>query len=90
MFVIYRFPLSSLLWILWGEVNRHAAMMKAGATKVGLPKPGFQERAKQASLATASSTTSTAIKTSRSSSTLSSDHRLSKVSQRRTANNLTI
>ncbi|KAF7657487.1 hypothetical protein LDENG_00025910 [Lucifuga dentata] len=55
-------------------------MMKAGATKVGLPKPGFQERAKQASLAPSSTTTnSTAMKTSRSSNTLASDQRLSRL-----------
>ncbi|KAM7374731.1 hypothetical protein PAMP_007372 [Pampus punctatissimus] len=55
-----------------------AAMMKAGATKVGLPKLGLQERAKQASLApSSSSTTSTAMKTSRS-NMLASDHRLSR------------
>ncbi|KAI3373475.1 hypothetical protein L3Q82_022078 [Scortum barcoo] len=52
-------------------------MMKAGATKVGLPKPGPQERAKQASVAPSSSaTSSTAMKTSRSSSMLASDQRL--------------
>ncbi|XP_070838537.1 cytospin-B isoform X1 [Chaetodon trifascialis] len=55
-------------------------MMKTGATKVGLPKPGLQERAKQASLAPSSTTTtSTAMKTSRSSSMLASDQRLSRL-----------
>ncbi|XP_042286632.1 cytospin-B isoform X1 [Thunnus maccoyii] len=55
-------------------------MMKAGATKVGLPKPGLQERAKQASLApSSSSATSTAMKTSRSSNMLASDQRLSRL-----------
>ncbi|KAA8586393.1 hypothetical protein FQN60_000229 [Etheostoma spectabile] len=57
-------------------------MMKSGATKVGLPKLGLQDRAKQASFAPSSSTTnstSTAMKTSRSSNTLASDQRLSKL-----------
>ncbi|XP_070699483.1 cytospin-B [Pempheris klunzingeri] len=55
-------------------------MLKAGATKVGLPKPGLQERARQASLAPSSSTTtSTAMKTSRSSNTLATDQRLSRL-----------
>ncbi|XP_062288801.1 cytospin-B isoform X1 [Scomber scombrus] len=57
-------------------------MMRAGPTKVGLPKPGLQERAKQASLAPSSSsstTTSTAMKTSRSSNMLASDQRLSRL-----------
>ncbi|XP_078122201.1 cytospin-B [Sander vitreus] len=57
-------------------------MMKSGATKVGLPKLGLQDRAKQASLAPSSSTTnstSTAMKTSRSSNTLASDQRLSRM-----------
>ncbi|XP_075957649.1 cytospin-B isoform X3 [Anarhichas minor] len=56
-------------------------MMKSGATKVGLPKPGLQERSKQASSTTFSSTTtsSTAMKTSRSSNTLASDQRLSRL-----------
>ncbi|XP_060941764.1 cytospin-B [Limanda limanda] len=55
-------------------------MLKAGATKVGLPKPGPQERAKQASLVpSSSSTTSTAMKTSRSSSMLASEQRLSRM-----------
>ncbi|XP_070773115.1 cytospin-B [Enoplosus armatus] len=55
-------------------------MMKAGATKVGLPKPGLQERAKQASLASSySTTTPTAMKTSRSSNMLASDQRLSRL-----------
>lgn len=55
------------------------AMMKTGATKVGLPKPGFQERSRPGLTSPSSSTTSTAMKTSRSSNTLSSDHRLSRV-----------
>ncbi|XP_059207153.1 cytospin-B [Centropristis striata] len=55
-------------------------MLKSGATKVGLPKPGLQERSKQASLAPSSSTTtSTAMKTSRSSNMLASDQRLSRL-----------
>ncbi|XP_031713166.1 cytospin-B isoform X2 [Anarrhichthys ocellatus] len=56
-------------------------MMKSGAMKVGLPKPGLQERSKQASSTTFSSTTtsSTAMKTSRSSNTLASDQRLSRL-----------
>ncbi|XP_071382046.1 cytospin-B [Centroberyx affinis] len=55
-------------------------MLKGGATKVGLPKPGLQERAKQASFAPSSSTTnSTAMRTSRSSNTLASDLRLSRL-----------
>ncbi|KAK9536204.1 hypothetical protein VZT92_006010 [Zoarces viviparus] len=56
-------------------------MMKSGATKVGLPKPGLQERSKQASSTTFSSNTSssTAMKTSRSSNTLASDQRLSRL-----------
>ncbi|XP_054481865.1 cytospin-B isoform X1 [Anoplopoma fimbria] len=55
-------------------------MMKSGATKVGLPKSGLQERTKQASLAPSSSTTtSTAMKTSRSSNMLASDQRLSRL-----------
>ncbi|XP_055370472.1 cytospin-B isoform X3 [Betta splendens] len=54
-----------------------STMMKAGATKGGLPKPGLQ---KQTSLAPSStSTTSTAIKSSRSSSLLASDQRLSRL-----------
>ncbi|XP_071754445.1 cytospin-B [Centroberyx gerrardi] len=54
-------------------------MLKGGATKVGLPKPGLQERAKQASFAPSSTTTSTAMRTSRSSNTLASDLRLSRL-----------
>ncbi|XP_077360135.1 cytospin-B isoform X2 [Festucalex cinctus] len=59
-------------------------MMKTGATKLGLPKAGIQERAKQASLApssssSSSSATSTAMRTSRSSNTLASDQRLSRL-----------
>ncbi|XP_051255945.1 cytospin-B isoform X2 [Dicentrarchus labrax] len=55
-------------------------MMKAGATKVGLPKQGLQERTKQPSLvASSSTTTSTAMKTSRSSNMLASDQRLSRL-----------
>uniref|UniRef100_A0A672GFL0 Cytospin-A n=1 Tax=Salarias fasciatus TaxID=181472 RepID=A0A672GFL0_SALFA len=55
-------------------------MLKAGATKVGLPKPGLQDRGRQASLASSSSTaTSTAMKTSRSSNTLASEQRLSRL-----------
>uniref|UniRef100_A0A3Q4HCR1 Cytospin-A n=1 Tax=Neolamprologus brichardi TaxID=32507 RepID=A0A3Q4HCR1_NEOBR len=53
-------------------------MMKAGATKVGLPKPGLQERVRQAP-STSSASTSSAMKTSRSSNTLASDQRLSKL-----------
>ncbi|KAM4620750.1 cytospin-B [Polymixia lowei] len=54
-------------------------MLKGGTTKVGLPKPGLQERAKQASFTQSSATTSTAMKTSRSSNTLASDLRLSRL-----------
>lgn len=55
-------------------------MMKTGATKVGLPKPGLQERAKQSTFAPSSSTSSsTALKTSRSSNMLGSDQRLSRL-----------
>ncbi|KAM9846221.1 cytospin-B [Aulostomus maculatus] len=55
-------------------------MMKSGATKVGLPKPGLQERVKQASLAPSSSSNpSTAMKTSRSSNMLASDQRPSRL-----------
>ncbi|XP_056253170.1 cytospin-B isoform X1 [Seriola aureovittata] len=55
-------------------------MLKAGATKVGLPKPGLQERARQASLVpSSSSSTSTAMKTTRSSSLLASEQRLSRL-----------
>ncbi|XP_056267398.1 cytospin-B isoform X3 [Pseudoliparis swirei] len=55
-------------------------MMKSGTTKMGLPKPGLQERTKQASLAPSSSaTTSTAMKTSRSSNMLASDQRNSRL-----------
>ncbi|KAM3869357.1 cytospin-B [Diretmus argenteus] len=56
-------------------------MLKGGTTKVGLPRPGLQERAKQASFTPSSSTstTSTAMKTSRSSNTLASDLRLSRL-----------
>ncbi|KAM3601472.1 uncharacterized protein V6R79_013345 [Siganus canaliculatus] len=56
-------------------------MMKTGATKVGLPKSGLQERSRQASLVPTSSTSasSTAMKTSRSSSLLASDQRLSRL-----------
>lgn len=79
-FVIQRFCLFS--GFLSGVVSWPTAMIKAGATKVGLPKPGLQERAKQAPLAPSSSTTtSTAMKTSRSSNMLASDQRLSRVSQ---------
>lgn len=52
-------------------------MMKAGATKVGLPKPGLHDRTRAASV---TSPTSTAMKTARSSNLLASDQRLSKVS----------
>ncbi|CAB1316403.1 unnamed protein product, partial [Coregonus sp. 'balchen'] len=57
------------------------AMLKGGSPKVGLPKPGLQERAKQVSLAlsTTTSTTATGIKTSRSSNTLATDLRLSRL-----------
>ncbi|XP_023274030.1 cytospin-B isoform X1 [Seriola lalandi dorsalis] len=55
-------------------------MLKAGATKVGLPKPGLQERARQASLVpSSSSSSSTAMKTTRSSSLLASEQRLSRL-----------
>ncbi|XP_029483551.2 cytospin-B-like isoform X1 [Oncorhynchus nerka] len=56
-------------------------MLKGGMAKAVLPKPGLQERAKQASLApsTTTSTTATGIKTSRSSNTLATDLRLSRL-----------
>ncbi|XP_042165456.1 cytospin-B isoform X2 [Oncorhynchus tshawytscha] len=56
-------------------------MLKGGSAKVGLPKPGLQERARQVSLAlsTTTSTTATGIKTSRSSNTLATDLRLSRL-----------
>ncbi|CAJ1064367.1 cytospin-B isoform X1 [Xyrichtys novacula] len=55
-------------------------MMKTGATKGGLPKPGLQERTKQtSSTLSSSSTTSTAMKTSRSSNMLASEQRLSRL-----------
>nr|XP_057942627.1 cytospin-B [Doryrhamphus excisus] len=56
-------------------------MMKTGATKLGLPKAGLQERAKQASSLTcsSSSTSSTNMRMSRSSNTLASDQRLSRL-----------
>ncbi|XP_029526992.1 cytospin-B-like isoform X1 [Oncorhynchus nerka] len=56
-------------------------MLKGGSAKVGLPKPGLQERAKQVSLtlSTTTSTTATGIKTSRSSNTLATDLRLSRL-----------
>uniref|UniRef100_A0A3Q3VVH6 Cytospin-A n=1 Tax=Mola mola TaxID=94237 RepID=A0A3Q3VVH6_MOLML len=55
-------------------------MMKTGATKVGLLKPGLQERPRQSSLTpSSSSTTSSAMKTSRSSNMLASDQRHSRL-----------
>ncbi|XP_054610036.1 cytospin-B isoform X2 [Dunckerocampus dactyliophorus] len=51
-------------------------MMKTGATKLGLPKAGLQERAKQASSVSFSSLN---MRTSRSSNTLASDQRLSRL-----------
>ncbi|XP_068600872.1 cytospin-B [Brachionichthys hirsutus] len=57
-------------------------MMKTGPTKVGLPKPGLQERSKQASSvpsSSSSSTISSAMKTSRSSNMLASEQRLSRL-----------
>ncbi|XP_069003071.1 cytospin-B isoform X1 [Embiotoca jacksoni] len=56
-------------------------MLKAGATKVGLPKAGLPDRMRTPSLTSSSSTTttSTAMKTSRSSNTLASDQRLSRL-----------
>uniref|UniRef100_A0A3B3UWH0 Cytospin-A n=2 Tax=Poecilia latipinna TaxID=48699 RepID=A0A3B3UWH0_9TELE len=56
----------------------YAAMLKSGATKGGLPKPGLQERVRQGSL-TSSTSTSAALRNSRSSNTLASDQRLSKL-----------
>ncbi|XP_028276680.1 cytospin-B isoform X2 [Parambassis ranga] len=54
-------------------------MLKAGTTKVGLPKLGLQERVRQTSMASSSSNfPSTAMKTSRSSNMLS-DQRLSRL-----------
>ncbi|XP_061608526.1 cytospin-B isoform X1 [Phyllopteryx taeniolatus] len=61
---------------------RRTVMMKTGATKLGMPKAGLQERAKQASPAPSSSystSASTGMRTSRSSSTLASDQRLSRL-----------
>ncbi|XP_049599471.1 cytospin-B isoform X1 [Syngnathus scovelli] len=54
-------------------------MMKTGATKLGLPKAGLSERAKQTLAPSSSSSTTTSMKTSRSSNTLASDLRLSRV-----------
>ncbi|XP_047462548.1 cytospin-B isoform X2 [Mugil cephalus] len=55
-------------------------MMKTGATKMGLPKSGLQERGRQASLTSSTTTnTSASTKTSRSSNTLASDQRLSRL-----------
>ncbi|XP_068188000.1 cytospin-B isoform X3 [Antennarius striatus] len=61
-------------------------MMRTGPTKVGLPKPGLQERSKQTSMvpsssSSSSSTISSAMKTSRSSSMLVSEQRLSRCVQ---------
>uniref|UniRef100_A0A1A7XDK9 Cytospin-A n=1 Tax=Iconisemion striatum TaxID=60296 RepID=A0A1A7XDK9_9TELE len=53
-------------------------MLKPGATKLGLPRAGLQERVRQTSLISPSST-STAMRTSRSSNMLASDQRLSKL-----------
>ncbi|MEQ2197257.1 hypothetical protein XENOCAPTIV_026452 [Xenoophorus captivus] len=53
-------------------------MLKPGAAKGGLPKPGLQERVRQASLTSPTSTSAT-LKNSRSSNTLASDQRLSKL-----------
>ncbi|KAM6907096.1 cytospin-B isoform 1-T1 [Xenentodon cancila] len=53
-------------------------MLKAGTTKVGLPKLGLQERVRQTSMASSSSTP-TAMKTSRSSNMLAAEQRLSKL-----------
>ncbi|XP_021176524.2 cytospin-B isoform X2 [Fundulus heteroclitus] len=53
-------------------------MLKQGATKGGLPKLGLQERVRQTSL-TSPTSTSAALKNSRSSNTLASDQRLSKL-----------
>ncbi|XP_047234966.1 cytospin-B isoform X2 [Girardinichthys multiradiatus] len=53
-------------------------MLKPGTAKGGLPKPGLQERVRQASL-TSPTSTSAALKNSRSSNTLASDQRLSKL-----------
>ncbi|CAL8364135.1 unnamed protein product [Lota lota] len=54
-------------------------MLKGGATKVGLPKPGPQERARHASIPSHSTTFSSSLRTSRSSNTLASDLRLSRL-----------
>ncbi|KAJ8275766.1 hypothetical protein COCON_G00075180 [Conger conger] len=48
-------------------------MLKGGAAKGGLPKPGLQERARLPP-----ATSATGMKTSRSSNTLSTDLRLSR------------
>ncbi|KAL0994421.1 hypothetical protein UPYG_G00121980 [Umbra pygmaea] len=56
-------------------------MLKGGTVKAGLPKPGLQERTRQSSLVPSSATsiTATGIKTSRSSNTLATDLRLSRL-----------
>ncbi|KAJ7997098.1 hypothetical protein DPEC_G00225390 [Dallia pectoralis] len=66
-------------------------MLKGGTSKVGLARPGLQERAKQASLAppTTSSITATGIKTSRSSNTLATDMRLSRLKRASSDDTLT-
>lgn len=61
-------------------------MMKTGAAKVGLPRPGLQERVRQGSLTSSSSAaTPAAMRTSRSSNALASDQRLSRVSHKSAA-----
>lgn len=58
-------------------------MMKTGATKMGLPKPGLQDRPRpttsMSSTMKTTSTSSSTMKTSRSSNTLGSDQRLSRL-----------
>ncbi|TWW74397.1 cytospin-B isoform X1 [Takifugu flavidus] len=54
-------------------------MMKTGAAKAGLPKPGFQDRSKPSLTPSSSSTTATTMKTSRSYNMRSSDHRLNRL-----------
>ncbi|XP_061904179.1 cytospin-B isoform X2 [Entelurus aequoreus] len=63
---------------------------KAGLPKTGLPKVGHKDRAEQASSAfCSSSTTSTNMRTSRSSNTLASDQRLSRLKRANSDDTLT-
>ncbi|XP_059913304.1 cytospin-B isoform X1 [Gadus macrocephalus] len=62
-----------------GVGRRQTAMLKGATTKVGLPKPGPQERARHASIPSSSTIPSSSLRTSRSSNTLASDLRLSRM-----------